>query len=383
MSGDPDPRSVTLPAPGFDLGVTIAGVRLPGPLVLASGILGTHASLMERAARAGAGAVTAKSVGPRPRGGHVNPSCVDLGPGLLNAIGLANPGAEAEVALLAETRRALAPLGVPLIASIFADRVEGFARVAEIVARAEPDMLELNISCPNVGSELGEPFAGSAASAAAVTAAVRAAVGLPLIVKLAPNVPDIGRIAAAVVDAGADAICAINTMPGMAIDLESGRPVLHNQSGGLSGPALKAIALNAVFQVARAVSVPIIGTGGVMSGADALEMISAGATAVGVGSAVYYEGPAAFGRIQRELEAWLAERGETLDSVRGRALRPGPAWPEPPTPAPVPHTPAAAEIPGVAAVPRAAEAAARDALQPSDSMPTGRAGDPAGSAATP
>lgn len=374
MSGDPDPRSLALPGPGLDLGVTIAGVRLPGPLVLASGILGTHASLMARAAGAGAGAVTAKSVGPRPRGGHLNPSCVDLGPGLLNAIGLANPGAEAEVALLVETRRALAPLGVPLIASIFADRVEGFARVAEIVARAEPDLLELNISCPNVGSELGEPFAGSAASAAAVTAAVRAVVGLPLIVKLAPNVPDIGRIAAAVVDAGADAICAINTMPGMAIDLESGRPVLHNQSGGLSGPALKAIALNAVFQVARAVPVPIIGTGGVMSGADALEMISAGATAVGVGSAVTYAGPAAFGRIQREMEAWLAERGETLDAVRSRALRPGPVWAEPPTPAPVPHAPAAAAVPGGAA------AAAQDARSSSDPMPTTAAGDPAGSA---
>lgn len=336
------PTAVPSPfaAPAPDLGVDIAGVRLVNPFVLASGILGTHASLMERAARAGAGAVTAKSCGPAPRGGHVNPTCVDFGPGLLNAIGLANPGAAAEVALLAETRAALAPLGVPMIASIFADTVDNFARVAEIVAGAAPDLLEVNISCPNVGSEFGEPFAGSCASAAAVTAAVRRAVSLPLIIKLAPNVPDIGRIAQAVVDAGADAICAINTMPGMLIDIESGVPVLHNRSGGVSGPALRPVAVHAVYQVARAVGVPIIGTGGVACAADAVELVMAGATAVGVGSAVYAGGPGVFGRLRADLAAWLAEHGETLAGIRGRAHG-APRWPEPATSAPVPHAPPA------------------------------------------
>lgn len=319
-----------------DLAVTIAGVRLANPLVLASGILGTHASLMARVARCGAGAITAKSCGPYPRGGHVNPSCVDFGSGLLNAIGLANPGAEDEVALLAETKAALAPLGVPLIASIFADSVDNFARVAETLARAAPDLLEVNISCPNVHAEFGEPFAASASAAAAVTSAVRAAVDMPLILKLAPNVPHLGRIAQAVVAAGADAICAINTMPGLAIDVLSGQPVLANRSGGLSGPALKPIALFAVWQVAQAVDVPIIGTGGVMTGIDALEMISAGATAVGVGSAVYGAGPEVFGRIGTEMADWLSEHQCTLDEVRGRALRPA-AWPEAPSPAPVPQ----------------------------------------------
>ena len=323
--------------PPPDLAVNLAGVLLRNPLVLASGILGTHASLMARAARAGAGAVTAKSCGPSPRGGHVNPTCVDLGPGLLNAIGLANPGAAAEVALLVETRAALAPLGTPLIASLFGGVVDDFARVAAILARAEPELLEVNISCPNVGSEFGEPFAGSPESAAAVTRAVRAECDVPLIVKLAPNVPDIGRIAQAVVDAGADAICAVNTAPGMAIDLESGRPVLANRAGGVSGPALKAIAVHAVYHVARAVDVPIIGTGGVTTGEDALELISAGATAVGVGSAVYYRGVDVFDAIAREMSAWLDARGLTLADLRGRALRAGPDWPEPATPAPVPH----------------------------------------------
>lgn len=328
-------------SPTDDLSVTVAGVRLRSPLVLASGILGTHASLMARVAAAGAGAVTAKSCGPGPRGGHVNPSCVDLGGGLLNAIGLANPGADDEVALLAETRALLAPLGVPLIASIFGGVVDDFARVAATVARAAPDLLEVNISCPNVGSEFGEPFAGSCESAAAVTRAVRPEFGGPLIVKLAPNVPDIGRIAQAVVDAGADAICAVNTVPGMAIDAESGRPVLSNATGGVSGPALRAVAVHAVYQVRRAVDVPIIGTGGVSTGLDALELIQAGATAVGVGSAVYYRGVGAFGAIARELAEWLGARSLTLDDVRGRAHRPA-DWPEPPTPAPVPHAKAPA-----------------------------------------
>ncbi|MEO8084235.1 MAG: dihydroorotate dehydrogenase [Ardenticatenales bacterium] len=329
-----------MPTAAVDLTVELCGVRLSNPFVLASGILGTHASLMHRAALNGAGAITAKSCGPAPRGGHVNPSCVAFGHGLLNAIGLANPGAVDEVALLVATKALLAPLRIPLIASIFADDVEGFARVATTVAAAAPDLLEVNISCPNVASEFGEPFAASADAAAAVTAAVRAAVDMPVIIKLAPNVADLARIAQAVVAAGADAICAINTMPGLLIDAESGRPVLANRTGGLSGAALKPIALYAVDVIARAVSVPIIGTGGIETALDAVEMLSAGATAVGIGSAVYGAGPAVFGTIAADLGRWLDARGLTLTDVRGRAQQ-RTAWPEAATPAPVPH--AAAE----------------------------------------
>ncbi|MFQ5460297.1 MAG: dihydroorotate dehydrogenase, partial [Anaerolineae bacterium] len=317
--------------PGADLAVEIAGVRFATPLILASGILGTDAAVMERVARAGAAGITSKSAGPRPRRGHPNPSCVDWGPGLLNAIGLANPGADAEVEVLAAARRRLAPLGVPLIASVFAASPAEFARVAATVAEAEPDLLELNVSCPNVASEVGEPFAAHPEGAAAVTRAVRAAVDLPLVVKLAPNVPDLGAIARAVQEAGADAICAINTMPGMLIDIESGRPVLANGEGGVSGAALGPVAVRAVFEIARAVDLPIIGTGGVASGADALEMIMAGATAVGIGSAVYGEGMAVFGRVADEMSRWLAERGMTLADARGRAHRqPVPRAPGPP-----------------------------------------------------
>ncbi len=308
-----------------DLQTTFLDFTLPTPLVLASGIWGTTASLLERAARAGCGAVTAKSCGPEPRAGHVNPTCLDWGHGLINAIGLANPGAAAEVALLAAAKAQLLPLGVPLIASIFAGPPAEFGAVARTVAAAQPDMIEVNISCPNVHSEFGEPYAASADAAAEVTGFVKDAVrgaGIPVIVKLAPNVPSIGRIAQAVVEAGADALCVINTVPGLIIDAESGQAVLANRSGGLSGPAIKPVALKCVYDARRACpDTPIIGTGGVASGLDAVEMLMAGATAVGVGSAIYYRGPDAVTAIKDELAAWLHGHGCGLDDIRSAAHR--------------------------------------------------------------
>ncbi len=305
-----------------DLTCELLGHRLKNPVVLASGILGTSATLLRRAVDAGAGAVTAKSCGPTPRAGHPNPVTVDWGHGVLNAIGLSNPGAAEEVHLLAEARHLLDEVGAVLIASVFAGTPDEFAEVAAIVATARPHILEVNISCPNVRDEFGTPFAASGESAALVTQAVRKAVDLPIAVKLAPNVPDIGRIAAAVVEAGADAITAINTMPGMIIDAEAARPVLSNRVGGISGPALKPIALRCVAEVRRAVKVPIIGTGGVNNGRDAAEMLLAGATAVGVGTAVWYGGVSALGRIAAELEGWMDREGyATLDAMRGLALR--------------------------------------------------------------
>ena len=323
-----------------NLSVQFLDTLLPTPLVLASGIWGTTVSLLARAAQAGCGAVTAKSCGPTPRAGHVNPSCLDWGPGLINAIGLANPGAEAEVALLAQAKRRLDPLGVPLIASIFAGPPEEFGTVAATVAHAQPAMIEVNISCPNVHSDFGEPYAASPDAAAQVTGhvvdAVRAA-GIPVIVKLAPNVPSIGRIAQAVVAAGANALCVINTMPGMVIDVESGQPILANRSGGLSGPAIKPIALKCVYDVRKACpTTPIIGTGGVTTGTDALEMLMAGATAVGVGSAVYARGPEVFGAINQEIRDWLAAHNiDDVNAVRGRAHQ-EPIYDRVPTGAPMP-----------------------------------------------
>jgi dihydroorotate dehydrogenase (NAD+) catalytic subunit len=197
-------------------------------------------------------------------------------------MGLPNPGVEEEVSLLEEAARRLAPLGVPLIASISADTAEGFGNAAAIVAQAGPALIEVNISCPNVQSDHGEMFAASAEAAAEVTRRVKSATSIPCIVKLSPNVPDIAAI---------------------------------------SGPALKPIALRCVHDIAGAVDIPIIGMGGVLTGVDAVEMISAGAACVGVGSAIFYRGQDAFALIRGELERWLEDRGLTLDDIRGRTRR--------------------------------------------------------------
>ncbi len=306
-----------------DLSVDLCGVRLPNPLVLASGILGTTAPLLERVARCGAGAVTTKSIGPAPRAGHRNPTVLDWGPGLINAVGLANPGVEEAVSMVAETKARLRPLGVALIASIFAETAEGFADVARRVCAAGPDLLEVNISCPNVAAEFGRPFALDPVAAAEVTGAVRAVCDRPLLVKLSPNVNDIVAIGRAAVNAGADGLTAINTVgPGMVIDVETGWPILANRTGGVSGPAIRPIAVRCVYDLSAALGCPILGVGGVRAGRDVVEMLMAGATAVGVGSAVIDCGPERFGILRDELAAFMARRGYVAPAnLRGLAQR--------------------------------------------------------------
>jgi dihydroorotate dehydrogenase (NAD+) catalytic subunit len=311
--------------PDLDLSTELCGMRLRNPLVLAAGILGTGPQLLKRVADCGAGMVTTKSCGPVPREGHPNPTVLDWGHGLINAVGLANPGVEQELEIIASARELLEPLHVPLAASIFADTVAGFAEVASIVAQAQPDFIELNISCPNVAAEMGRPFACDAGDAALVTAAVKEVTTIPLIAKLSPNVTDIVAIARAVERAGADAISAINTLgPGMIIDVHSGQPILANKVGGVSGPAIRPVAVRCVYDVYEAVEIPIIGIGGICDGRDALEMIMAGATAVGVGSAVRYGGVEVFGAVLEEMTTFMDHEGySTLDQLRGIAHRQG------------------------------------------------------------
>jgi len=309
---------MTLPT---DISCEFLGLKMKSPLVLASGIIGTSADLLERAARCGAGAVTSKSCSLEPRLGHPNPIAVEWSGGVINAVGLTNPGADEEVKMLLDTKARLAPMGVPVIASIFASSVEQFGQVAAIISQGKPDLIEVNISCPNVGDEFGTPFAGSPGSAAAVTEKVKSSTQIPVCIKLAPNVPDIARIAQAVVNAGADAITAINTMPGMIIDARAGKPVLSNRIGGISGLALKPVALRCVAEIRQAVEVPIIGTGGIMNGLDAAEMLMAGATMIGIGSAVWYRGPEVFDAINKELAEFMENEGyPDLESMRGKAL---------------------------------------------------------------
>lgn len=305
-----------------DLAVNFLNLQVKNPLVLASGVLGTSPSLLARCAREGAGAVTSKSCGPDARPGHENPVTFAWEGGVINAIGLTNPGAREELPLLCEAKKRLGPLGVPLFASIFAHDLRSFAEAAQIIAEAAPDLIEVNISCPNVANEFGMPFSSSARSAAAVTRAVRQAVSLPLSIKLAPNVPDIGSIAQAVAEEGADAITAVNTMPAMLIDAYAGAPLLSNRTGGLSGAALKPIALRCVAEIAGCVSLPIIGTGGISSGLDAVEMLMAGATLVGVGSAIWQGGPEVMKRISSEIDSFMDAEGYCrVEDLGGKALR--------------------------------------------------------------
>jgi dihydroorotate dehydrogenase (NAD+) catalytic subunit len=244
---------------------------------------------------------------------------------LINAVGLANPGVKAEVEELKKTRALLKRQGAALIASVFADTVENFALVAGRLVESEPDLIEINISCPNVHDEFGTPFAADASAAAEVTAAVQEAVGEgaaapPVLVKLSPNVADIAAIARAVEAAGADGISVINTLTGMVIDVRAGRPILANRTGGLSGPAIRPLAVRCVYDIYRAVEIPILGMGGVSSGRDAVEMIMAGATAIGVGSAVYQGGVEILGQIRDEMAALMVELGfEQLGAMRGIA----------------------------------------------------------------
>jgi dihydroorotate dehydrogenase (NAD+) catalytic subunit len=302
-----------------DLSVELAGVTLQNPTIVASGILGVTASSAGFAVDHGAGAVTLKSCGLAPRSGHPGPVILPIPGGLLNAVGLSNPGAT-EVAQ--EIRAFKERFSAPVVASVFGRTEEEFAVVAQRVLEGGPDLLELNVSCPNVASEFGTPFGLDHEATARITAGVKRVAGkTPVFVKLSPQAQGIGQLARRCQDAGADGITAVNTAgPGMAIDIGCRRPILANGMGGLSGPALLPIAVRCVYEIACHVTIPIIGTGGITRARDAVEMILAGATAIGIGSAVATEGIEVFTLISNGLERYLKEhRVESLRDIRGAA----------------------------------------------------------------
>jgi len=292
------------------LQTTLCGMTLENPLILASGIRGNTADLLIRAAREGAGAATSKSCSLLPREGHVNPTMVGADGVYMNAIGLSNPGVDEEIY---EIRRAVKEAGIPIIASIYAREVPEFAKAASKIAEAKPHMIEVDISCPNVHRE-GAMFSSYAKDAAEVCVAVRDATSIPFSAKLSPDVPNIGEIARACVGSGAKCITAVNTIGGMYIDAHARRAVLSNGFGGISGAAIKPVALKAVYNIRRAIgdSVPIIGTGGISGGLDAIEMIMAGATAVGVGTAVALrKEKKPFAAIASEMQSFMKKEGFT------------------------------------------------------------------------
>jgi dihydroorotate dehydrogenase (NAD+) catalytic subunit len=306
----------------LDLSAEICGVRLPNPTVLASGILGLSSEVFERLARNGLGAITTKSVSLQPRAGYKNPVVVDFGPGLINAVGLSNPGVEVMVDEIRSARARLAPLGVPVIASIFANTIYDFGTLARYISEGEPDLIEANISCPNLDARYEQMFAASPYVSAQVTRRIKGNTDIPVIVKLSPNVEDIVSVAQAVVEAGADAISAINSLgPGMVVDVETARPVLANRIGGVSGPAIRPIAVRCIYDICCAVNVPVIGIGGVSSGRDVVEMLLVGATAVGIGSAVNYHGIDVFLIAIEGVKQYMCRHGYlSLDEFRGKAL---------------------------------------------------------------
>ncbi|MDR1132556.1 MAG: dihydroorotate dehydrogenase [Synergistaceae bacterium] len=286
------------------MSVDLCGVKLKNPLIAASGTFGFGREYDELYDISAWGAIAVKGLTDEPRAGNPPRRIAETSSGILNSVGLQNPGVDA---FIRDELPRLASRGATVIANVAGSTAESCAEAARKLSDSPVAMIELNISCPNV-KQGGAQFGACPEDAARVTAAVRSVCSRPLMVKLSPNVTDIASIAQAVQDAGADAVSLINTVTGMAIEARTRRPALANITGGLSGPAIKPIALRMVWQTAGGVRVPVVGMGGITTGTDAAEFMIAGATAVMVGTANITDvmaGP----RILRELEDFLDENG--------------------------------------------------------------------------
>lgn len=301
-----------------DITTRIANLEMKNPVMLASGILGqTGESLLRIINDGGTGAVVTKSIGLEERTGHGNPCLLETEAGILNAMGLPNPGIDN---FRGEIQKALEG-GVPVIGSVFASSSKEFSELARKMESYGAHAIELNLSCPHaerVGLEIG----AHPDSVGNVVKSVKDSVKIPVFAKLSPMVPDVTESAHAVEDAGGDGIVAINTIRGMKIEPELARPVLHNKVGGLSGPAIKPVGVRCVYEIAKTVDIPIMGVGGITSAQDALEYIMAGASAVQVGSAVHYIGIGVFGEISAEINAFMDKHDyNNLKDVIGIAQR--------------------------------------------------------------
>lgn len=299
----------------MNLSVDIAGLRLKNPILTASGTFGYGLEFTPYGDLTSLGGIVVKGLSWEPRAGNPMPRIAETPCGMLNAIGLQNIGARAFV----EKKLPFLPWAkVPIIANLYACNLEEFTRLAEYLAGQEGiAALEVNISCPNVQAG-GVLFGQDPLQAALVTKAVKAKAGnKPVIVKLSPNVTDITAVAKAAADAGADALSLINTLSGMAVDIHTRKPRLANVIGGLSGPAIKPVALRCVHQVSQAVNLPIIGLGGITSAEDVLEFILVGAWAVQVGTANFLRPDMSF-HIAAKLPELISQLGiASLEDFRG------------------------------------------------------------------
>ena len=302
-----------------DVTVNLAGLQLANPTVLASGILGYSKETLENIVKGGAGAVVTKSVGQKPREGYPNPTVVQASCGLINAMGLPNPGIDEYVKEFRRTEAA--GLNVPLIFSVYGFSMEEYTAVVKKAVAAGADAVELNVSCPHVkdtGSEIGQ----CPETLAKVVKDVKASVSRPVFVKLSPNVTSIADVAEVAVEAGADGLTVMNTVKAMAIDVETAMPILGHRVGGLSGPAIKPAALRCVYDVYERVKVPIMGCGGIMDWRDAVEFLLAGASAVQMGTAVSFKGPNVFRSVALGIERYLRNKHfEKVEEIVGLSHR--------------------------------------------------------------
>jgi len=301
----------------MNLETELCGIRLANPTVLASGILGVSRSLLSEVIRNGAGAVTIKSISFEPREGHKNPTVVAFEGGMMNAVGYSNPGAAAAKDEFAGLKK----LGAPVFASVIGQAPEDFVKVVKTLAGLDFAAIEIPLSClhtPGFGTLAGQDTPEKTHE---IVKAVVKATKLPVFVKLSPITKNLGEVARAAEKAGASAITAVNTMgPGMVINIDAKTPVMGFRIGGVSGPALKPVAVRCVYDVYESVKIPIIGTGGVTTGKDAIEMMMAGAKVVGIGSAVHYRGIDVFRKVCSEMSEWLKANGYScLDEIRGAA----------------------------------------------------------------
>lgn len=300
-----------------NLAVELAGLKLKNPVMPASGCFGYGREYSKYYALDQLGAVVVKATTLEPRLGNPTPRVTEVTAGMLNAIGLANPGVEQ---VINEELPWLAQQNVPIIVNVAGSTVEEYCQVVQKVSDSGlAQAIELNVSCPNV--KLGGLTFGSDPDVLSdLVKKVKQVATIPVFVKLSPNVTDIQVLAKATEQAGADGISLINTLIGMRIDLQTGKPVLANKIGGLSGPAIKPVAIRMVYQVAQAVQIPIIGMGGIATGEDALEFIMAGASAVMVGTA-NFTNPKVCPKIIHELAGFMEQAGlDNLDKIRGCAL---------------------------------------------------------------
>ncbi len=286
------------------LKTSVAGIELENPLILASGILGQTASTISNMFKAGFGGVVTKSIGKDPRSGHPNPTMLELDTGLLNAMGLPNQGIDSFENELKELFSIVS--GKPIIGSIFASNSSEFVDLAERMEDIGVHALELNLSCPHAKG-YGAAIGHDTETAGTSVLEVKNAVDMPVFAKL-PPADNISEIAQAVEGAGADAIVAINTLKAMAINLETRKPFLGNKVGGYSGPAIKPVGLRCVYESYQTVDIPVIGCGGITTGRDALEYVLAGATALEIGSSIYYRGKDAPRKIVEEMKSIMEQQ---------------------------------------------------------------------------